>query len=338
MNDNQVNSSPPALRPTARADNRSAILEAMEYEFPTSKRRLIEQAGLSETTTRRIGRQLAKEGILTLVHGADPDDGRAADLVSLSRYPVLPVLEITEHRLLWRLCDTCGSSVFATIRDRSGFFPPEDDLAILLGQVSTILRADTCGMTPSVSLQPPVLLLPDKEPYWHGLLRRALDREIPVSLAHETAVARELRYHPHTQEADSVLCLHAGEPASVTLYHREQTGDSDSPFVPTAHASPLAETLTAYVSGCRPHSEAWWKRTADFLRDAHRFVSPACVVVETDRAGESPGDSLRTALPPSIPLIRITCGLNTPSLAHRGALRFSRWALWEEMLRRSDKD
>jgi hypothetical protein len=193
-------------------------------------------------------------------------------------------------------------------------------------------------MTPSASLQPPVLLLPAEEPYWQGILRRALDREFPFVLSRETAVARELRYHPHTRTAASVLCIHAGEPASVTLYHREQAGEPGSPFVPAAHASPLTETLNAYVSGCRPHSEAWWKRIADLLRDAHRFISPACVVVETDRAGESPGDSLRTALPPSIPLIRITCGLNTPSLAHRGALRFSRWALWEEMLRRSDKD
>ena len=346
MNDNRSILSPESSWPASpcrasscrasRTDHRLTLLEALEYEFPTSKSRLIARAGLCETTTRRIGRELAQEGILTLVRGADPDDGRAADLVSLSRYPSLPILEITEHRLLWRLCDTCGDSVFATIRERSGFLPPEDDLAVLLGQVAAILRADTCGLTPSVPLQPPVLLLPAEESYWHAVVCRALDREIPFALAHETAVAEELRYHPRTQEADSVLCLHAGETASVSLYHREQAGNLRSPFVPAAHASPLAETLTAYVDGHRPHSEAWWQRVADFLGDACRFISPACVMVETART-ESPSDRLRAAIPPSATFIRTTCGLNTPSLAHRGALRFSRRALWGEMLRRSAK-
>jgi hypothetical protein len=284
---------------------------------------------------RRTGRLLEQAGILLLTHGTTPDDSRVCDLVTLARYPALPILEITEPRLLWRLCDTCGDSVFASIRDRSGFLLPENDLSILSGQVSAILRADTCGLSPSVPLQPPVMLLMTKEPYWPNIVRRALDREIPFVLTGETAVAEELRYHAHTQEAASVLCLHAGTAATAVLYHRELTSDLRSPFVPAAHAVPLTKALTDYVGRLRPYSEAWWQRIADFLGDACRFISPACVVVEAERI-DPPADHLRAVLPPSIPLVRTSWGLNTPSLAHRGALRFSRRALWEEMLRRAE--
>ena len=313
-----------------RSSSRAAVLDTLEYEFPTSKSRLAARTGLGDTTIRRCCRQLIREGVLTLSYNADPDNGRASDLVTMARYPVLPILEITTRYMVWRLCDTRGDSVFATVRDRDGFCSPEDDLTALMGQVSTILRAGTCGLPAAVPLQAPVLLCPADEIQWLPMVRRVGGDEPSFVLSPEEAAALELRYLPAIRDADAVLHVHTGEVCSVTLLHRSHADDTRSPLVPAAHAPSLRLTLRAYTDGTRPHSDAWWQRIAEFLRGLYRFITPVCVVLETDRAEEG-ADRLRHALPPTVKLIRAPYALNKPSLAHRGALRLPRRALWDSL-------
>ena len=312
------------------AESRTKILDAMEYGFPTSKHRLEILSDMGSTTVRYAYRQLIREGVLQLEYGPDPDSGRASDLITPVRYPVLPVLEITDTHMVWRLCDTRGDSVFATVRDRDGFCSPEDDLTALIGQVSAILRAGTCGLPASVPLQAPILLCPADETQWLPMVRRVGGIEPSFVCPPEEAAALELRYLPAMRDADSVLLLHTGEVCSVALLHRSHADDALSPLVPATHASSLLLTLRTYTDGIRPHTAAWWQRVAEFLRDLYRFITPACVVLETDRAEEGAG-RLRSVLPPSVKLIRAPYALNTPSLAHRGAMRLPRRALWDSL-------
>ncbi len=313
-----------------RSASRGALLDALEYEFPTSKTRLAELSGLADTTVRRACRQLIREGVLTLKYGRDPDTGYSSDLISVARYPVLPVLEITEAYMVWRLCDTCGGSVFATVRDRGGFCSPEDDLMTLMGQADTILRAGTCGLPAKVPLQPPVLLLPAGGESFASPVRRVLDTPPAVCVTPDEAAAIEIRYLPEARKARSVLHLRTGEACSVSLLARVNADDLRSPFAPAPWAAGLHQTLRDYTREHRPHTTAWWKQVAAFLRDLCRFVSPDCAVVEHDR-DPAVSKLLRAALPPAVKTVRVNYALNTPSLAHRGALRLTRRALWDGM-------
>lgn len=312
------------------SESRSAVLDAMEYGFPTSKNRLEALTGLGTTTVRRAYRQLIREGVMALKYGRDPDSGRASDLLTFVRYPVLPVLEITNAYMVWRLCDTRGGSVFATVRDRGGFCTPEDDLITLMGQVSAISRAGTCGLPAKVPLQPPVLLLPSRDSALVGTVRRVLDVAPTHILTPGEAAALELRYHPATQNAASVLYLRIGEARTITMMTRTRTDDGRSPFAPAACASGLEQTLRDYTKDHRPHTRGWWQQTAAFLSDFCRFITPDCVVLELDREQEGV-KFLRASLPASLKFIRINYALNTPSLAHRGALRLTRRVLWDSM-------
>ncbi len=312
------------------SESRAAVLDAMEYGFPTSKGRLEALTDLGTTTVRRAYRQLIREGVMALKYGPDPDSGRASDLLTLVRYPVLPVLEITDAYMVWRLCDTRGGSVFATVRDRGGFYTPEDDLATLMGQVSAIMRAGTCGLPAAVPLQPPVLLIPARDSSLVGIVRRVLDTAPSCVLTPEESAALELRYHPATQDAASVLYLRIGETRTITLLTRTRTDDGRSPFTPAACAAGLEQTLRDYTKGHRPHTQGWWQRTAAFLTDLCRFITPDCAVLELDREQEG-AKLLRAALPSSVKFIRIQYALNAPSLAHSGALRLTRRALWDGM-------
>ena len=310
--------------------SRSAVLDAMEYGFPTSKARIAALSGLGATTVRRACRQLTREKVLALKYGPDPDTGIASDLITVVRYPVLPVMEIAEAYMVWRLSDTRGESVFATVRDRGGFCSPADDLAILLGQVSAILRAGTCGLPAEMPLQPPVLLLPSRGSELLDLVRRETETEPAFVITPEEAAALELRYHPATQNAASILYIRSGEVRSVSLLQRMHLEDPRSAFYPTPFTAGLEQSLREYTRGIRPHTGAWWQRAAGFLSECVRFLSPDCVVVETDRPGSDP-KALRKVLPPSIPLLHLPYALNTPSLAHRGAMRLSRRVLWDSM-------
>lgn len=320
-------------RPTdinVRSESRAAVLDAMEYGFPTSKGRLEARTDLGTTTVRRAYRQLIREGVMTLKYGSDPDSGRASDLLTFVRCPVLPVLEITDAYMVWRLCDTCGGSVFATVRDRGGFYTPEDDLITLMGQVSAILRAGTCGLPAKVPLQPPVLLLPFRDPKLVSLVRRETETEPRFILTPEEAAALELQYNPVTQHAASILYVRSGEVRSVSLLQRMHLEDPRSTFYPTPFTAGLERSLREYTRGVRPHTGAWWQQATGFLAECVRYLSPDLVVVETDRPGSDP-KALRKVLPPSIPLLHLPYALNTPSLAHRGAIRLSRRVLWDSM-------
>ena len=174
--------SPPA---NVRSSSRAALLDALEYGFPVTRLRLAELTHLGETTVRRACRQLLREQVLTLSYGTNQATGRHHDRILPALHPVLPVLEITEDYLVWRLFDTRGGSVFATVRDRSGYCTPEDDLAVLMGQVTAILRAGTCGLPADVPLQPPVLLLPDGDTTWQEPLRHVLPQPPAYTLTPE---------------------------------------------------------------------------------------------------------------------------------------------------------
>lgn len=318
------------------SSSRSAVLDAMEYDALTSRSRLCTRTGLGAATVRRACRQLIREGVMTLKYGRDPDSGAACDLVTLVRYPVLPVLEIADTYMVYRLCDTLGQSVFATVRDRGGFCTPEDDLITLMGQASAILRAGTCNLPTSIPLQPPVLLLPSKDTH----LLKSVERILPTAPAYiltpEAAAAHELCYHAATRDAVSILHLRIGEAESVALLTRDPSAPSDS-LSPLPCASGLERALREHTREAPPHTKEWWLRAADFLTGLLGYITPDCIAVEIDRNGVDPA-FIRACLPPSIPLVFLQYALNTPSLAHRGALRLPRRALWDRLQSSLDSD
>lgn len=319
---------PPAVN--VRSSSRAAILEALEYEFPTSRSRLAKRSGLNEATIRRACRQLTREEVMSLKYGKDPDTGISCDLVTFARYPVLPVLEITDAYMVWRLCDTRGESVFATVRDRGGFYTPEDDLAILVGQATTILRAGTCGLTEEVPMQPPVLLLSPRDQSFVRLVRRTLDCEPARVLTPEAATAHELRYHPATQDSTSVLYVRAGENFTASLLQRADLDNASSPFRPSPWTRGVEEVFRESGRDLCPHSTAWWKHIATTLAECLRYITPDTVLLESDTA-LPPKIGLRSVIPPDIRFFHWIYSLNSPSLAHRGALRLTRRALWDSM-------
>ncbi len=328
-----------------RPESRAAILNALEYEVPTTRGRLLGLTDLGSVTVRRACHQLLREQVLTLQYGHDPDSGQSCDLITLARYPVLPVLELAETYMIWRLCDTGGGSVFATVRDRGGFYTPEDDLNTLMGQVNTIIHAGTCGLPAAVPLQRPVLVLPSHAgsssmlrrqtiPTEHDhmitLVRRVLDADPCFILTREEATAHELCFHSATQGCACILHIHIGVTDDATVFIREITGDKRSRFVAAPYLEGVSDELYRHTHGTIPHSSSWWKQVADFIRTLGRFLSLDCVVIESDKPMQ-PVSEIRAALPTSTALVFHTYALNTPSLAHRGALRFSRRILWESM-------
>ena len=310
--------------------SRSAVLGALEYEFPTTKRRIANRTGLGDTTVRRACRQLVREKVAALQYGRDPDNGNSCDLVTFARYPVLPVLEITDAYMVWRLCDTRGGSVFATVRDRGGFCTPEDDLTILMGRVSSILGAGTSGLPATVPLQAPVLLMDTHHPLPISLVRRAIDAEPAFVLTPEAAAANELRYHPATRDASAILYIRIGEACTASLLQRADLDQPDAPFRPSPWTSGLNLELIDRLKDLKPHTRAQWSRIAEFLADCCRFIFPHCVVLETD-SPVTDVKLIRNALPSEVKLLCLDYALNSPSLAHKGALRLTRRALWESM-------
>ena len=332
-------------------ESRRAILEALEYEFPTSRQRLVRGCGLSESTFRHGYRQLIRERILALKYGPDPDSGRSCDLLTPACYPVLPVLELSETYMIWRLCSTLGESAFATVRDRGGFCSAEDDLHALMGQVSAILRAGTCHLPEDIPLQAPVLLLPSpmNTPaiiHTHtiscdadrltALVRRVLDLPPSHVLTPEEAVAHELSYHPLTRGASCVLHVRFGVTNTATLLVRENSSHPESPLTAAPYAAEMNRTLQATLQDVSVHSTAWQSRVADFLRSVCRFITPQLVAIEApDTIPAIP--RLEEILPAQTTLQWMEYALNTPSLAHKGALRYARQVLWESMMSKSSK-
>ena len=150
-------------------------------------------------------------------------------------------------------------------------------------------------------------------------------------ITYTKAAAAELRYHPTTRNATSILHLRMGETPAVTLFLRTHSDEPLSPFAPAACGGGLSETFRAYTQDASPHTKAWWQQIAAFLADACRFITPDCVVVETDRPRVSL--PIRPEMfPRSTRVIRMRYALNTPSLAHRGAVRLNRRILWDSMM------
>jgi hypothetical protein len=142
--------------------------------------------------------------------------------------------------------------VFATVRDRGGFCTPEEDFATLMGQVASILRAGTCGLPAEVPLQPPVLLLPARDPAMEALIRREMGCEPAYTLTPEAAAAHELRYHPLTCDAASVLYIRAGENTTASLLQRADMDQPHSAFRPSPWTARLGDELHAHIRDIRP--------------------------------------------------------------------------------------
>ena len=327
----QTSPSSPSVRPA----NRQALLELLERDTPLTPAALSQEAGLSSATVRRALRELMDDGILTLQYDKRNTDYRRAEPVGFVRYPVLTVLELTEAHFLWRLGDTRGGSVYAALHPRGGFLPPEDDLALLMSRVRTVLRSGTCRLPREIPLQDPVLLLPDGEgdPLKHPLTAIAC-RELEITptamMTPQEATALELGYHPATHNASSVLYLGDGKTATATLLVRRQLGDVNTPFAKADHVPDLTTPFLSHIRNHPPSSTARLSETGSFLRDLLRYLRPDCVVLEADHLVEN-DTPLRQALPEDISLLCHTRALNTPSLAHLGALRVARKALGKRM-------
>ena len=323
------------LPSSVKPENRQALLELLERDTPLTPAALSQETGLSIATIRRALRELTEEGILTLQYDRRNTDCRRSEPVGFVRYPVLTVLELAEAHFLWRLGDTHGGSVYAALHPRGGFLPPEDDLALLMSRVRTVLRSGTCRLPREIPLQAPVLLLPDGEgdPTKHPLTAIAC-RELEITptavMTPQEATALELGYHPTTHNASSVLYLEDGKTTSATLLVRRRLGDATAPFARADHVPDLTTPFLSHIRNHPPSSAARLQKTGDFLRDLLRYLHPDCVVLEADHPVEN-DTPLRQALPEGISLLCHDHALNTPSLAHLGALHVARKALWKRM-------
>lgn len=328
-----------------RPETRRTVLEALEHEFPTSRNRLSARANLGAVTIRHACRQLIRERILALQYGRDPDSGQSCDLITYVRYPVLPVLELSETYMIWRLCDTLSESVFATVRDRGGFCTAEDDLHTLMGQVSAILRAGTCRLPKDLPLQAPILLLPSPmntpaasraytlprtQDRITALVGHVLDEPPSFMLTPEEAVAHELSYHPLAQGASCVLHLRFGVAAAATLLIREHSTNPAGPLAVAPYAAAMNETLQATLGDAPLRSDSWQNGVAAFLESFCRLMTPELVVIEIpDPLPAAP--RIQEVLPDFTALQWMSYALNTPSLAHKGALRQARRVLWASL-------
>ena len=320
---------------SVKPESRRTLLTLLEWESPLSPAALAQGSGLSHATVRRALRELTRDGILTLQYDNRNTDCRRSEPVGFARYPVLTVLELSETHFLWRLGDTRSCSVYAALHPRGGFLPPEDDLALLMSRVHTVLRSGVCHLPREIPLQAPVLLLPNDggDPRKHGLTAVAC-RELEITptavMTLREAATLEIGYHPTARGAGSVLYLRDGKSTSTTLLIRRQVGDRTSPLVEADHIPDLTPLLLDRIRKDPPSSSARLRSTGEFLRDLYRYLRPDCVVLETDHPVENILP-LRQALPEGISLLCHDHALNSPSLAHLGALRVARQALWSKM-------
>lgn len=314
-----------------RASNRAAVLEALEHGFPTSRRCLQVRTGLCPLTLRRACRQLIREGVATLKYGQDPETGIACDLVTPASYPVLPILDISEARMTWRLCTTCGESVFAATQERGPFRSFEDDLELLMGRVTSILRAGTCHLPARVPLQAPVLLCATPNDRILKTVERVLEVPPQMVLTPTEAAAQEIHYLPMAHTAGCVLHLTTGPSATATFLVRRTLNDPESPLVPLPYVTDMSNRLCLALARIPRHSPAYTEGVLHFLQSACRSVTPDCLILEHDFLHD-PARSLSALLPQTTALHCIPLAHNTPPLSHRGALRLSRRALWDSMI------
>jgi len=317
------------------AASRRRVLDALDCDAPFSRRRLQQATGLSPLTLRRACRQLLREGVLTLQYGHDPDTGHLCDLIAPARYPVLPILEITPDRMVWRLCSTCGDSVFATVLERGAFRTAEDDLYLLMSRVTSVLNAGTCGLPAHIPLQPFVLLADATDTAIPKAVVRVLDEPPQRILTPAEAAAREISRLPEAQGASCVLYFAPDTSVTASLLVRSNAQDPDSPLLPTTFATGLEATLRARLQHVPRRSSARMQILSELLQDICHTLTPDCLVIEYDDPPFSehalPSAALSSLLPPTTVLCPIPVPRQAPSLAHRGALRLSRRALWDSM-------
>ena len=321
-----------------RSVSRQTVLDALDRAIPLSHLRITEEetaedstlsrlhlarlTGMGPTTLRRICRQLAQAGILQPIVS-----GGSAPLLPV-RYPVLPLWEITPHAISWRLCDTLGNIVCSLSPEDSPFPTPEDRLTALWSRAAALLEEKPRYTSERVPTQPPVLLCEGDPSPWLAHLSRLTGVEPLIVLSPAEAAAKELSCLSVLERAETVLLLHVGVSAQVTLFTRHITSKPPAPFVPSSATADLTQALRDYVQD-RPSAKPW-EAVAAFLRDLNRFIRLDRVVLELESAMERPSLP-RDALPPSVTPILVRYDHRTLTLAGRGALRLSRRALWDRM-------
>ena len=317
-----------------RPETRAALLSALEHTPPLTRRDLEALTSLSPVTLRHACEALCREGILIRTAGQDPESGHACDLFSPVRAPILPLIELTDTHLLWRLFDTWGNPVATIPRERSTMHTLEDDVEYLFGRICA-LYPDSEALASAPPPCAPVLLTASPEAaYAEALIRRIWGHAPCLTLSPAEAAGQELSYHPLTGEDTCLLYWHIGTEVSGALLVRSNT---DSPFFPSPHTADLSRALAAYVGNALPLSSPHTAGLAACLSDLSRFISLDHVVLDFPAHAD---ENARTAVEKAChlgarPPLCFPASPGDPSLAHRGAIRLLRRALWAS---RSDTD
>jgi hypothetical protein len=296
-------------------------LELMERHGPLSRAHAAALSDMSESTLRRVSAQLIREGLLSLRYGAEGPDRPKGDLLSLSRFGLLTVTEITPAHLSHRVSDTRGESLLAVTRERNPFLPLEEDIRLLLSRTTSPipLRGQE-----SLTVLPPILLLPAEGMSEGSVipLRRVLS---PAAiLTAEEAAARELTYAPAADGHRDLLYIRDGDTPLASLLLRSTPSGA---FTPSPYTHSLTASLARHLADTPKGSPARAHRIGAYLQGLLQYLSPACVAIESEQY-PLPADILRAELPDRIPLLTHTASHSTPSLPQSGALRLARRLLW----------
>ena len=311
--------------------SRRFLLDALEVAPSVSCSEAALLSGLNEKTVRNACRLLAREGILDgRSFGAGGETG--AHAIRIAEYPSLFVLELGREHTLLRLGNTLLDSVFAVMRDASGYSSREEDLGWIFHQARSILNSGVPALKSPIRPAHPVVLYEGREPSSRrleqicgGFASLGVDQPI-LTLSAAEAMAAELIYLPETRGASLVLCVSTRPYFSAHLVTRDHDGKCFSPL-------PSSERLQSFLSagmlygGASDTPEA---RVTELLRRVQGILPVDCVILEMHVPSERFA-VCREALPRAAVFHTRFVDLNTPSLAHRGALRLSRRRLWESM-------
>lgn len=330
MNDPTVTLCHPRAYPVSPRCRRR-LLDLLESAAPTTCKQAAKLCGLSEKTLRTLRRELVAEGIL-LPNTAGGREGSARSPFLPVRYAALPVLEISSSRLLLRWGDTRLESVFAVVRERNGYATQEEALAWLGDRAERILGAGVPTLGRQAPFLQPVLLC-DEGIMTPRVYKNAEDflgrfgsfASCPVLTVTE-AVAEELLRHPAAQDATLVLHVCAGSIPTVGCYLRSEEGTS---FLPLPHREIMEECLQRHMRRYALSADPVQGLCA-FFREIGTGLSPDCVILESAFPEEAVA-ACTSYLPRHTVFCPVFTDLNTPTLAHKGALRKARRMLWERM-------
>ena len=306
------------------------LLLLLEEHGSLSRSHAAALSSMSESTLRRVSNELLQAGLLSLRYGAETPDQGKTDLLCFSRFGVLTLLEITPTRLHFRMEDTRGECLHAQSRLRNPFLPTEEDIRLLQGKLSPLMKAPWGAS--DLPILPPVLLLsPDAD---QELVKTAVARVFPPTavLTTEQASAIALTNHPFPRDRRDLLLLHDGEEPYATLLYRQP---HDPPLSPSPYTPCLTEKLRQCIAKAPPGTSARAEGLAAFLQGLCDYISPSCVVLEGELVSPLQGtlqSSVEKALPRQTPLLSLTYSRSHPSLAHRGALLHARRILWSRRL------